>query len=183
MSTADGVRLRPLRFDDWSRVHEWGSSDTVCRYQPWGPNTLAETQEFVRAAVDAWSGRPQTRYAWAAVTVDQGVVGMGDLRIRSVKWRQLDFGYVVHLDHWGQGIATAIARQITDFAFRTLGAHRVEATCDPRNLASARVLTKLGLTHEGRRRQVIELRDGWRDSDIYSILEHEWSAVIPAAAP
>jgi RimJ/RimL family protein N-acetyltransferase len=45
------------------------------------------------------------------------------------------------------------------------------------------VLTKLGLTHEGRRRQVIELRDGWRDSDIYSILEHEWSAVIPAAAP
>jgi RimJ/RimL family protein N-acetyltransferase len=53
--------------------------------------------------------------------------------------------------------------------------HRVFATCDPRNVASAAVLRNLGLEHDGRLRHTLLLRDGWRDSDVYSILEPEWA--------
>jgi RimJ/RimL family protein N-acetyltransferase len=55
--------------------------------------------------------------------------------------------------------------------------HRVHATCDPRNLGSARVLTKLGMTFEGRLRHTQLIRDGWRDSLVFSVLEDEWRAV------
>lgn len=44
------------------------------------------------------------------------------------------------------------------------------------HLASARVLAKLGMTYEGRLRHTQLIRDGWRDSDTYSILEDEWRA-------
>jgi RimJ/RimL family protein N-acetyltransferase len=50
------------------------------------------------------------------------------------------------------------------------------ATCDPRNVASARVLEKVGMTYEGRMRHTLLLRDGWRDSDVYSILETDAAA-------
>jgi RimJ/RimL family protein N-acetyltransferase len=32
------------------------------------------------------------------------------------------------------------------------------------------------MTYEGRMRQTLLIRDGWRDSKIYSILEREWRA-------
>lgn len=57
------------------------------------------------------------------------------------------------------------------------GLQRIYATCDPRNLASARILGKLGMTWEGRHRHTALIRDGWRDSDVFSILEDEWRAL------
>jgi len=36
------------------------------------------------------------------------------------------------------------------------------------------VLARIGMTYEGRLRQVMLIRDGWRDADVYSILEHEY---------
>lgn len=45
-----------------------------------------------------------------------------------------------------------------------LGLHRVFGTCGPRNLVSARVLGRLGMTWEGRHRHTALIWDGWRDS-------------------
>jgi [ribosomal protein S5]-alanine N-acetyltransferase len=52
---------------------------------------------------------------------------------------------------------------------------RVMATCDARTLASVAVLHKIGMTFEGRQ-HTMEIRDGWRDSSIFSTLADEWHA-------
>jgi ribosomal-protein-alanine N-acetyltransferase len=166
------IALRPIEFTDWERVHEWGSSEEACRYQPWGPNTAAETQTFVTEAVAAWSARPRERYVWAACGLDE-VIGVGEIRIRDRRWRQGEIAYAVHVLHWNCGIATAIATELLRFGFDQLSLHRIVGTCDPRNLASAAVLQKVGMTREGRLRETMEIRDGWRDSEVFSILEGE----------
>lgn len=71
-------------------------------------------------------------------------------------------------------MGTAIGGELLTRGFGPLGLHRIHATCDPRNLASARVLAKLGMTHEGRHRHTALIRDGWRDSEVFSILDEEW---------
>ncbi|GEM_PF-3054096 len=43
-----------------------------------------------------------------------------------------------------------------------------------RNVGSYKVLEKIGMTKEGRIREDLLLKDGWRDSLLYSILEQEW---------
>lgn len=166
------ITLRPIEFTDWERVHEWASSEEACRYQPWGPNTVAETQVFIAEAVATWSAQPQDRYVWAACHLDE-VVGIGEIRIRDRRWRQGEIAYAVHVLHWNRGIATAIATELLHFAFEQLSLHRVVGTCDPRNLASAAVLQKVGMAREGRLRETMEIRDGWRDSEVFSILEDE----------
>lgn len=56
------MRLRPLVAGDAGRVHEWTSQEQASTYQAWGPDTLAETEEYVFDAADAWRVQPQTRY-------------------------------------------------------------------------------------------------------------------------
>jgi len=174
--TVSDIALRPIDIEDWPAVHEWASTIEACRYEAWGPNTVAETKSFVARAVSEWSRQPQDRYVWTAEG-QRTAVGLGELRIASREWRQGEVGYIVHIDHWGRGIGTAIARALLEIAFESMDLHRVMATCDPRNLASAALLRKAGMTYEGRLRHTMEIRDGWRDSSVFSILADEWLAL------
>jgi [ribosomal protein S5]-alanine N-acetyltransferase len=152
-------------------VHAWASQERVCRYQEWGPNTAEQTREFVWEAAKAWTSVPQTRFVYA-ITLDGCVVGTRDLNLRGPV--QGEISYALHPDYWGQGLATAAARQLVPLGFHEHDLHRIFATCDPRNIASAAVLQRLGMQYEGRMRETTLIRDGWRDSDLYSVLANEW---------
>ena len=71
-------------------------------------------------------------------------------------------------------MATAAATLALDIGFTDLELHRIFASCDPRNTASSAVLRRLGMQHEGRLRENMLIRDGWRSSDIYGVLAGEW---------
>jgi [ribosomal protein S5]-alanine N-acetyltransferase len=171
------ITLRPLRPGDWARIHEWASLEEPCRYQPWGPNTEAETEAFVAAAIASAAVQPRTRYAWVATHPETGVLGVGEVNIRQVVWKRGEISYAVHQDHWGQGVASEIGRILLQFGFEHLELERIEATCDPRNSASAAVLKRIGMTHEGILRRTVLIRTGWRDSKIHSLIRPEWSPV------
>lgn len=171
------LELREFTIEDWSAVHEYASRSEACRFQPWGPNSSEESRAFVEEAVAAAKQEPRTRYALAVVLAATGeLIGTAELHVRSSRFRTGELAYIVNPDYWGQGYATEAARAVLKFGFGDLGLHRIFGTCDPRNTASARVLQKVGMTYEGRLRETILIRDGWRDSEVYSILEQEWSA-------
>lgn len=163
-----GVVLRALTTADWEAVHDWARREESCRYQAWGPNTPEQTKAYVDQAAAAWARRPQTRFPYAT-TIDGKVVGAAELKLHG--GRQGEISYVIHPDLWGRGIATQAARQLLAIGFTQHGLHRIFATCDPRNIASARVLARVGMLYEGRMRQTMLVRDGWRDSDLYAVLE------------
>lgn len=165
--------MRRIEIADWESVHSFAALPEACRYQTWGPNSEDQTREFVKAAAASWAQTPQVRFVYAAC-VDGGVVGIGELKVRSRPHRQGEISYVVHPRMWGLGVGTAVGRSLLSTGF-TLGLHRIYATCDPRNAASARVLGKLGMSYEGRHRHTAWIRDGWRDSDMFSLLEGEWA--------
>ncbi|MEU9290272.1 GNAT family protein [Streptomyces sp. NPDC048275] len=173
------VTLSKIVLEDWPTIHSWACLAEACRYQPWGPNTEDQTRDFVEDAAKAWSDTPQYRFPYAA-RLGSDVVGMGELHVRHHIQRQGEIMYIVHPQVWGQGIGTEIGRQLLSCGFGKLGLHRIYATCDPRNLGSSRVLAKLGMTHEGRLRHTSLIRDGWRDSVIFSILEDEWRSAALA---
>lgn len=161
------VTLRPLTADDWPAVHEWAQLPEACRYQAWGPNSPQQTRDFVRSAAEAWQQQPQMRFPYAVVAADGTVVGNAELKLRG--GHEGEISYAVHPAMWGQGVATEAAGQLLELSFHEHGLDRVFATCDPRNVASARVLTKLGLRYETRLHHTMLIRDGWRDSDRYAI--------------
>ena len=148
----------------------------------WGPNTEGETEAFVFACARTWDDPDGARRVWAAEHPASGVVGIGELKVHDAIHRQGEISYAVHIDLWRRGIGERIARGLLEQAFVARQLHRVVATCDPRNVASARVLQKVGMTYEGRMRHTLLLRDGWRDSDVYSMLETDDEAAVCAVA-
>jgi ribosomal-protein-alanine N-acetyltransferase len=168
------IQLRELRLDDWRDIHRYAARLEVCRFQAWGPNTPAESQAFVGECVRAAQEQPRTRFALGVTLLGaQPVIGVGELHVRSFRFRSGEIAYGLHPDFWGQGIGTEVARLLLHLGFEHLHLHRISATCDPRNAASARVLQKVGMAYEGRMRGTLLIRDGWRDSELYAILESD----------
>jgi ribosomal-protein-alanine N-acetyltransferase len=105
-------------------------------------------------------------------TDDDELVGFVRLAFTGVKAGKL--GYAIRADQWGKGYATDATREMTAFGFEKLGLHRVSAAIGPDNAASISVVSKLGMLYEGRIRGHVFTNGVWRDSLLYSVLEHEW---------
>jgi ribosomal-protein-alanine N-acetyltransferase len=164
--------LRELTADDALAVQEWAVDPEVYRYMEWGPNTLAQTQEFLRQVMAARLEQPRRTFELGFLLKATGrLVGAGGLRIRSAEHRTADVGYVLRRDAWGQGLATEAARALVELGLRRLGMHRIWATCHVENARSAHVLEKAGMRCEGRLRENMQKNGAWRDSYLYALVE------------
>ena len=85
-----------------------------------------------------------------------------------------ELGYWFKRDAWGKGYATEASRFLLHVGFQSIGLHRIWGKCHVRNPASARVMEKLGMKLEGCIREHVWMRDHYRSSKIYSMLENEY---------
>lgn len=177
MTTLETERLLLREFEesDWEAVHEYGSDPEVVKYLSWGPNTEQETRDFVARQIGSQREEPRKRYGFAVVLKAQNqLIGSVELTVLSPGNREGWIGYCFTRRFWGKGYATEAARTIIAFGFKELGLHRIFATCDVENVASARVLEKIGMRRESHLREHKWARGRWRDSFLYAILDHEW---------
>ncbi len=171
--------LREFRRGDWRAVHEYASDPKVVRYMPWGPNTEAQTRDFVRRAITFQEEEPRRKFEFAvALGEEDRLIGGCGIRLANPDAREADIGYVLNREYWGKGYGTEAAKTLLRFGFDELLLHRVYATCDPQNLASIRVLERIGMRIEGHLREHMLVRGKWRDSLMYAILEGEWEAEV-----
>lgn len=70
--------------------------------------------------------------------------------------------------------ATEAARRLVAFGFEVMGFHRVIGRLEPRNVASARVLEKLGMRLEAHLVENEWVKGEWQSELVYAMLEHEW---------
>ena len=173
LSTARLV-LREFTRNDFDGVHGYASDPEVVRYMTWGPNTRAETRRFLERNIQAQVVQPRTDYNLAITKKDELIGGCG-LTIHSLSDKRAEIGYCIRRDYWGKGVGTEVAAELIRFGFAEMKMHRIEAKCDPENIASYRIMEKNGMQREGILREEKKIRGEWRDSYIYSILVDEWS--------
>jgi RimJ/RimL family protein N-acetyltransferase len=169
---ADRVLLRDFEQVDWQAVHGYASDPEVVRYMDWGPNTEDETKSFVKRSITVQQEEPRRDFV-LAVVLERRLIGGCGIHISDPKNREGWIGYCLNRGFWGRGIGTETARALVAFGFDRLGLHRIFATCDPENVASARVLEKTGMQREGRLRERTWRKGRWLDCVLYAILDHE----------
>jgi [ribosomal protein S5]-alanine N-acetyltransferase len=158
--------LREYGPDDFYAVHAYASDPRVAKFVEWGPNQPQDTREFLDACLRDQRTLPRTTYTLALT--EAGGAPFGSVALFARRADAAAMGYVVRPDHWSQGYASEAAAAILHYAFSTLGLHRVQATCRPENLASARVLEKIGMVREDLLRDHIQIRGQWHDSLLYA---------------
>lgn len=140
-----------------------------------GPNSAQDSRAYVDTSVELAKAVPRLIFKLAVELRDgPRLIGGCDLQVFSVPFRRARIGYTFHPEYWGRGFATEAARLLIAFGFGELQLHRIEAICDPRNAASARVLQKAGMTLEGKCRHDVLVRGTWRDSLLFGILDAQW---------
>jgi [ribosomal protein S5]-alanine N-acetyltransferase len=91
--------------------------------------------------------------------------------------QEAELGYELHPDYWGHGYATEAAWSMLAFGFHTLPLQRVWAQCLAENMASVRVLERLGMRPERcQRPQHTWMQNRWWDRVAYTIDKTAWRA-------
>ena len=179
--SADDVTLRELRLSDAPSLLAMLTTEEVSRFISPPPTTVEGFERFI-----TWTHaeRQAGRYACFAV-VPRGMdtaIGIFQVRQLEMGFAAAEWGFAIGSAFWGTGIFPSGARLILDFAFGTLGVHRLEARAAVRNGRGNGALRKMGATCEGVLRKSF-LRNGeYMDQHIWSILAEDWTTLRRHAA-
>ena len=166
--------LRPFDDGDADALFALHSNAHVLRYwdaPPW--TDRARAGRFIAACRQMADDGSGARLAMERAS-DGAFVGWCSLSRWNPDYRSASLGYCLDAAAWGHGYATEAARALLDWAFDTLDLNRVQAETDTRNLASARVLEKLGFVHEGTLREDCVVNGEVSDSWVYGLIRREW---------
>ena len=170
------LRLRPFTRGDVEAVYAYRRREDVARYL----FDVALSREECAMAVQQRIGQValEANDDKIILAVDEQASGqlIGEVSLiwRSVEARQCEIGWIFNPERHGKGFATEAARALLDLAFGPGDMHRVMARCDARNLASSRLMERLGMRREAHFREHSIVKGEWDEEFIYAILRREW---------
>lgn len=174
--------LREVEESDWPVVLAYQRDPRYLRYDDWAYRTERDVRGFLREFVDGRDAYPRVSYHFAIVRKeDRRLIGLCSLRRAAATSFAAELGYEITPDEWGRGYAGEAAAALLEFGFAQLELHRVRAACIADNLASARVMEKIGMRPEGRAREEKWFKGRWWDTLHYAILVYEWQELRRAA--
>jgi ribosomal-protein-alanine N-acetyltransferase len=132
------------------------------------PYTESDAQDFMAGTQEELLNGSGLRLGVVLRESDTLCGGVG-LRIEA-EHRRAEIGYWIGVPYWGKGYATEAARAMVKYGFETLGMHRIFASHFVGNSASAGVLKKIGMCHEGRQRAHILKWGEFLDIEMYGML-------------
>ncbi|MBD2445962.1 GNAT family N-acetyltransferase [Nostoc sp. FACHB-152] len=171
------LSMRDFIESDSPAVFIYQSHPLYLRYYHWANRTQADVDEFVQMFITQQTEQPRTKFQLAVILKKANqLIGNCGIRINDSQLQEANIGYELDTHYWGQGYATEAAYAIVKFGFEDLGMHRIWAYCIADNIASARVLEKIGMRREGHLREKELIKGIWYDHFVYAILEREWEA-------
>lgn len=137
------LQLRPCQIEDIQLVHTLWTNDRI-RYFLFD-NRVISSDEATSFVEDSLKNFEQHGYGlWLVFMHGKDcLVGFSGFLPSEEETPSLIYG--VHPDRWGKGYATESATAVLSYALETLALPKVRADVDEPNIASVRVLEKLGM--------------------------------------
>jgi ribosomal-protein-alanine N-acetyltransferase len=170
---APRVALRPASPRDADRLRSWRSEPTVRRYQPLNDLTVGQHRNDLanQRVGDLSRGRGE-KFQWV-VEADGRPAGWITLVVSNWEHGLAEVGYALSSQFQGRGVMSAALELLLDDLFSHTLLERVEARCAVENVASQRVLEKLGFSREGRLRRYFRLSGKRVDNFLYALLRED----------
>lgn len=166
--------LRKVRLADAADILDYASDPAVAQYTSWDHySSLADAYRFIHWALDRYQRKSEA--PWGIVLKDEdkliGTIGFTD---HAPLHRRAEVNYALSAKYWRQGLTPEALHRILDHGFNTLRLNRIESRCIPDNVASARVMEKVGMKYEGLLRGALHAKGTFHDLQIYAALREEW---------
>jgi len=168
------LRLRLLAERDIDDLWPTVSDPEFPRFMSWSAHRdREETRAFVQGVSRAHA--ENTGVTWAIEHDGRaiGCIGLDGIvwQLRALRLDRAELGYWIQKASWGTGLVTEAAAAVLRCAFETIGLHKVTVGALEGNLASQRVINKLGFQLIGKQEE-----DIWRDGRWHTHLRYEMTA-------
>jgi len=168
--------LREFPLEDVPEVQRLAGAYEIARMTLLIPHPYEDgmAEEWIASLRPSYEAGEQVTFAVVLREVGDliGCIGMG-LNARD---NSGELGYWIGVPYWGRGYCTEAAREMVRYGFEVLGLHRIYANHFGSNLASGRVMQKLGMSYEGTRREHYKKWGEYEDQVEYGLLASEWRA-------
>jgi len=167
------VTLRELRPSDAASLCALLTTEEVSRFISPPPTTVEGFERFI-----AWTARQRKAGAYAcfAVTVDSTDTAIGIFQLRELEpgFGTAEWGFAIGSAYWGTGVFQDGAELMINFAFETVGVHRLEARAAVKNGRGNGALRKVGAVQEGLLRKSFQKDGEYLDQALWTILNEDW---------
>ena len=166
--------LRPVELSDAKAIFHYRSNFDDNKYQGWIPYSINDVKEFIKIKITPFFNTENTWFQFAITTIHDNRL-IGDVGVHFFSnGNQVEIGCTLDKDFQHNGYATEAIRGLIDHLIFKLKKHRITASVDPRNVASIRLIERMGFKKEAYFKQRIFIRGEWTDDVIYSILKEDW---------
>ncbi len=167
------VALREMKTTDAPSLFALLTTEEVARFISPPPSSVEGFERFIQ-----WAARQRAvgSYVCFAVTLAESDTAIGIFQIRSTEpgFGTAEWGFALGSPFWGTGVFQEGAELVMEFAFDTIGVHRLEARAAIRNSRGNGALRKMGATQEGILRKSF-LRNGeYLDQALWTLLDEDW---------
>ncbi|MBX3064699.1 MAG: GNAT family N-acetyltransferase [Anaerolineae bacterium] len=147
--TTERLTLRPFTLDDLQDHHRAVFKDPdVMRYLPGGaPRTIDQSKKSTEYFVKHWA---EHGYGLFAVIhrADDRLIGHCGLNVLKEDG-SVEIAYAIAKPYWGQGLTTEASQAVVDHGFDVLKIAQIIGLAVPTNIASRRVMEKIGMKFQG----------------------------------
>ena len=170
--------LNEIQEADKKSIFELFSNEEVTKYYDLEAFENVQQAENLITLVQS-RFEDQLGIRWAIRMKDHGkLIGTCGFNSWNVPFRSTTIGYDINRQCWGNGYITEALKPIIKMAFNGKlscgNINRIQADTIPGNLASEKVLKKLGFREEGIRRQSAYWKNKYHDLKSFSLLRDEY---------
>ena len=161
--------LREVNSDDALDIFEFASDRQVTKYTFWNTHrSIEDTGKFISFL------KSPDNVTWAIVLKESELV-IGYCFFHSLErdHKKAEISFGISRDYWGQGYATEAVREVLSYGFEKGKLRRIEGTCMLENLASSRVMEKLGMKFEKVIQNARQKNSVYYDLNLYILSSHE----------
>jgi [ribosomal protein S5]-alanine N-acetyltransferase len=171
--------LRLITIEDVEYIHELHSLPETDYYNTLGiPDTVDVTKKIATEWLLKQDTTPPSLYVFSIRAIETNkFIGLIALNIGKQNYKTAEVWFKTHSTYWRQGFTTEALNRVLAFGFSELKLHRIEAGCAVENVASSKVLEKVGMIREGLKRKKLPIRGEWKDNYFYGILEEDFGTL------
>ncbi|MEO5698159.1 MAG: GNAT family N-acetyltransferase [Burkholderiaceae bacterium] len=148
--------LRRLNRDDLARFHAYRSDPVVGRFQGWSPMSNSDALAFIDRMAVAELFKPGAWMQLAIARSDDGAL-VGDLGLFVAEnGEHAELGVTVSPEAQGRGHGSTAFREAIRMLFEQTAVARVVGVADARNLASIRLLERVGMSRVETRETIVK---------------------------
>lgn len=166
----DRLKLRPVQAGDVADIFAFTSNPVGKEYLSWEahPN-IEKTKGFVEYLLQKADKAEPVQWV-IELLEEKKVIGItGFVDYQSVHNRG-EIAYLLSPDYGGKGYMTEANAAVVKYGFERIGLMRIQAKAEVDNIASQKVLEKIGMSEEGVLRKYIFQKGRYRDYKMYAIL-------------